>query len=166
MRMKIAMGLVFCAAWVSIPQVQAESLTQDIRINIDNPEVMSLTVDTKLIAIHGLSAYNEGMVGEELRALRIVVRSNAPWTLSVLPEDDLRSLENPTSTIPASRLEWRNSGEEYRPLSKITPTVVGRGGPTGENDVELLCDYRIRLRWSDPAGSYTTSIIYTLSAAQ
>jgi len=81
--------------------------------------------------------------------------------LTVQAADDLRS---GVSLIPASNITWTASGAGFvaGTLSKLAPvtvaTWVGSGVRTGTQQLYL------RNLWTHPTGTYTVSLLYTLSA--
>ena len=95
----------------------------------------------------------------------ITAKSRAnPGVLVVLTlqaADDLRSGVN---IIPASNITWTASGAGFvgGTLSKVTPVTVatwtGSGIRTGSQQLYF------RNLWTHPTGTYTVSLLYTLSA--
>jgi hypothetical protein len=81
--------------------------------------------------------------------------------LTLQAADDLRSGIN---LIAASNITWTASGPGFvaGTLSKVTPVTVatwtGSGVHTGSQQLYL------RNLWSHPTGTYTASLLYTLSA--
>ena len=95
----------------------------------------------------------------------ITAKSRAnPGVLVVLTlqaADDLRSGVN---VIPASNITWTASGNGFvgGTLSKVAPVTVatwtGSGVRTGSQQLYF------RNLWTHPTGTYTVSLLYTLSA--
>jgi hypothetical protein len=85
---------------------------------------------------------------------------NALVTLTVQAGDDLRSGVN---VLPASLVTWTGSGPGVvaGTLSATTPQLVaswtGSGTRTGTQA------YQFENRWTHPTGTYTVSLLYTLS---
>lgn len=86
---------------------------------------------------------------------------NATVTLTVLAADDLRS---GISTIPAGALTWTGTGAGFvsGTVSRTAPQLVaswsGSGNRTGAQD------YRFRNQWTYPSGTYSVTLLYTLTA--
>jgi len=98
-------------------------------------------------------------------ALTFNVRSNAPWSLTVVATDDLRNVQNPGAVIPAERLLLRRVGEAtFQPVSKATPRVVAGGGPTPEQGLDVSFDLQLTVQWKDVAGPYQTNLTFVLTA--
>jgi len=83
-------------------------------------------------------------------------------TLTVQASDDLRS---GVTTLPASHITWTASGTGFAggTLSATTPQTVatwsGSGVRTGTQS------FFFRNLWSHPTGTYTLTLLFTLSAA-
>jgi hypothetical protein len=81
--------------------------------------------------------------------------------LTLQAADDLRS---GVTTIPASNVTWTATGAGFvsGTLSKLSPvtlaTWTGSGIRTGSQQLYL------RNLWTHPTGTYTVSLLYTLSA--
>ena len=81
--------------------------------------------------------------------------------LTVQAADDLRSGVN---VIPASNITWTATGSGFAggTLSKLSPVTVaiwtGSGIRTGSQQLYF------RNLWTHPTGTYTVSLLYTLSA--
>ena len=82
-------------------------------------------------------------------------------TLTIEATDDLRS---GLDTIPASALTWTATGAGFVPgtLSRTTPALLatwtGPGVRTGDQS------FRFANKWTYATGTYTVTILYTLSA--
>ena len=83
-------------------------------------------------------------------------------TLTVLATDDLRS---GVDTIPASAISWTASGPGFVPgtLSSTAEQLVaswpGSGVRTGSQS------FRFQNLWTHPIGTYTLTMVFTLSAS-
>jgi len=98
-------------------------------------------------------------------ALTFNVRSNAPWSLTVVATDDLRNVQSPGAVIPAERLLLRRVGEAtFQPVSKATPRVVASGGPTPEQGMNVSFDLQLTVQWKDVAGPYQTNLTFVLTS--
>lgn len=83
-------------------------------------------------------------------------------TLSVQANDDLRS---GVTTLPASMITWTASGSGFLDgtLSATTPQTVATWGGSGQRTGTQV--FYFRNLWTHPAGVYTLTLLYTLSAA-
>lgn len=81
--------------------------------------------------------------------------------LTVVATDEMRSGVN---TLPAASLTWIGTGGGFQPgtVSSVLPQTVaawvGSGTRTGTQE------YRFANLWSHPAGIYTVTLLYTLTA--
>ena len=86
---------------------------------------------------------------------------NGLVTLTVQAEDDLRS---GVSVLPVSLLTWTASGPGFvngtvsRTNAQLVGSWVGSGARSGTQT------FRFENRWTHPAGIYTVTLTYTLTA--
>lgn len=82
-------------------------------------------------------------------------------TLTVQASDDLRS---GIDVLPASFITWTGSGPGFvnGTLSRTTAQVVGSWLGSGVRIGTQT--FRFENRWTHPAGIYTVTLVYTLSA--
>lgn len=82
-------------------------------------------------------------------------------TLTAQATDDLRS---GLDTIPASQISWTATGPGFvsGALSRTAPGTVAVWGGSGVRTGTQ--SYSFRNLWTYPAGTYTLTVIYTLSA--
>jgi hypothetical protein len=87
---------------------------------------------------------------------------NGAVTVTVLASDDLRS---GISTLPASTITWTATGAGFvaGTLSKTTPQPVGTW--TGSGVRSGTQSFFFQNLWTHPTGTYTLTLLYTLSAA-
>ena len=87
--------------------------------------------------------------------------ANSTVSLTVLAAADLRSGVN---TIPASALTWTAAGPGFvaGTLSATVPQVVGSW--TGSGVRVGTQDYRFQNLWTYATGTYTVSLLYTLTS--
>jgi hypothetical protein len=103
----------------------------------------------------------------ELLAAPIAITAKARATagstiaLTVLAADDLRSGIN---TLPADSLTWTASGAGFNPgtVSRTAAQVVASWSGSGVRMGMQI--YRFQNRWSHPVGTYTVSLVYTLTS--
>ena len=103
----------------------------------------------------------------QLLAVPITITAKARATagstiaLTVLASDDLRSGVN---TIPADSLSWTASGAGFGPgtVSRSAAQVVASWNGSGVRMGTQI--YRFQNRWSHAVGTYTVSLVYTLTS--
>lgn len=83
-------------------------------------------------------------------------------TLTVQASDNLRS---GVSTIPASNITWTATGPGFVGgiLSAATPQMVASWSGSGVRNGTQ--SFSFRNLWTHPTGTYTLTLLYTLSAA-
>jgi hypothetical protein len=97
--------------------------------------------------------------------LTIVAKARATQgstvTLTVQANDDLRS---GVDTIPADALSWTASGTGFGSgtISRTAPQLVASWNGSGVRAGTQT--YRFRNRWTHPIGTYSVSLLYTLSS--
>jgi hypothetical protein len=81
-------------------------------------------------------------------------------TLTVLASDDLRS---GITVLPASLVTWTGSGPGFVPgtLSRATAQTVATWTGSGVHSGTLT--FLFENRWTHPTGTYTVTLVYTLS---
>lgn len=135
---------------------------------------MSLELDRSSLDFNLPKRFN-GEPLEKAGAVAVRIRSNVNWELTSTAAGDLANAENPTITIPCSRLEYRCRSADasvsdlcsiYQPYSTDSPALVASGGPTPNGGTCLYIDLRFLASLSDPAGTYSLSLTYTLSPTQ
>jgi hypothetical protein len=87
---------------------------------------------------------------------------NGAVTVTVLASDNLRS---GVSTLPASTITWTATGSGFvdGTLDASTPQVVGSW--TGSGIRNGTQSFFFRNLWTHATGTYTVTLVYTLSAA-
>ena len=108
--------------------------------------------------------------GKEAKAIpcaaQIVVNSNTTWDLTVKANSDLLNIADSTKSIPVSRLEWMphsESSSNWTAFQTTLQSVLSDQAPTDRKGKIITCDYRFHARWSDPPGSYRTTVTYTVT---
>jgi hypothetical protein len=164
-----SLGLFLFLAAVSDAQ-----LSRGVLVNIDSSPVMSLELDKNSLDFSLPKQFSKQPV-EKTNAVTVRIRSNVNWELTVAANGDLTNTDNITATIPCSRLEYRArpsvstvlvGNQIYQPFSAGNPTIVASGGATADEGICLFLDFRYLASLSDPAGTYTLSLTYTLNHAQ
>jgi hypothetical protein len=82
-------------------------------------------------------------------------------SLSVQASDDLRS---GTSTIPISALRWTASGAGFSAGTMSTTVAQSVGSWVGSGSRSGAQTYTLLNSWNYNTGSYSTSLVYTLTA--
>jgi hypothetical protein len=92
---------------------------------------------------------------------RARVPRNSQVTLTVQSTDDLRS---GVTVLPASLITWTATGAGFAggTLSRTTPQLVGRW--TGSGVWTGTQSFRFENRWTHPTGTYSATLVYTLSS--
>jgi hypothetical protein len=81
--------------------------------------------------------------------------------LTAQPTGDLRA---GLLTIPASMLRWTGTGAGFVPGTLATGSNVTVGSWTGSGVRAGTQSYQFENRWSHPPGTYSVTIVYTLSS--
>lgn len=85
----------------------------------------------------------------------------ATVSLTVLANDDLRS---GVTTIPVQHLTWTASGGGFVPGTVSRAAAQTLASWTGSGVRTGTQDYFFRNLWTHPTGTYTVTIVYTLTA--
>ncbi|MEW5983523.1 MAG: hypothetical protein AB1806_14310 [Acidobacteriota bacterium] len=93
--------------------------------------------------------------------VRATVSAGDPVTLTVVASDDLRS---GLDAIPASALHWTGSGPGFAALGTMSAAVPQPvGNWSGSGAWTGLQTYLLTNSWSHPTGTFTTTLLYTLT---
>jgi hypothetical protein len=92
---------------------------------------------------------------------RARVPRNTQVTLTLQSTDDLRS---GVTVLPASLITWTVTGAGFSSgtLSRTAPQLVGRW--TGSGARTGTQNFRFENRWTHPIGTYSATLVYTLSS--
>ena len=167
-RLMLGLALAFAAAGPAAAQV-----SRTLTFGFDNPALMSLDINRNTVSF-GLPPQYTAAPKEMTNAVLLVVKSNVPWVLTASVSGDFRALENAANVIASEKMEFRSRvlgpaagvGEEYQPFLKNQSLPVARGGATPNEGISITTDYRLRIDLTDPAGTYSLPITYTLSPVQ
>ncbi len=88
------------------------------------------------------------------------VKANWDWTLTAEPLAPLTD-SGTGETLPGSSIEIRNSGGSWVGADSASGVVVGSGSKTASTPV--TANYRPNFQWTDAAGDYTGTQLYTLA---
>lgn len=149
-------------------------VNRELRLRFESPPLMSLELDRSSLDF-SLPKEFKGEPLEKAGAVAVRIKSNVSWELTTTASGDLTNTENKALTIPCSRLEFRCQSADasisglsaiYQPFSLEKPALVARGEPTPNHGTCLYIDLRFLASLSDPAGTYSLSLTYTLSQTQ
>lgn len=156
-----ALLLVVCA----FPEV-ARAQTDTATFNVAFGGLARLSFSSNSLTFPDADPDTDPLVPAAGGPITIVAKARATEgalvLLSVQASDDLRS---GITTIPATMLTWTATGGGFvaGTLSAAAPVTVaswtGSGVRTGTQS------FFFRNLWTHPAGSYTLTLLYTLSAA-
>jgi hypothetical protein len=164
--------LLILMGWgAAIAQVNS-SLTVDF----DNPARMSMEIDRSVITIGFTLNDAEGHVALS-SPVTVNIKSNVPWALSATVSTDFLGVDNPSSTISCSQLEFKSrligsaenvldQQEEFLGFAKNQAMTVARGNATPNEGLHIVNEYRLKLNLKDPAGRFSLPIVFTLSPSQ
>ena len=148
---------------VTCPADAQQQVTATLNANL--PPVARLSLSTTSISFPDADPDLVPSVPASPPVLTITAKARASQggtvTLTVEAADDLRSGRD---TIPVSALTWTATGSGFvsGTLSRTTPQVLatwaGSGVRTGDQS------FRFANKWTYATGTYTVTILYTLSA--
>lgn len=161
-RRLLAAVLVWTAA---APAARAAAQTSTATLSANVGTIAKLNVSTATASFPDADPDAVPQIPTAGGPILITAKSRAnPGVLVVLTlqaADDLRSGVN---VIPASNITWTATGTGFvgGTLSKVAPVTVaswtGSGVRTGSQQLYF------RNLWTHPTGTYTVSLLYTLSA--
>lgn len=135
---------------------------------------LTLTTNTTMVSIPFATTDYNGSTGAaqltKTSAQRLTILSNAStWTLSVRAQTSTfsftPSLGDPNPNKPASDLAVRAPATSSTFLALTTTNQVLSTGPTSASNQTRALDYRLNSNLSsNPPGTYTISVIYTLTS--
>ncbi len=150
--------LVVLASPVAAQQATATlnaTLPPTARLSLSTSSIMFLDADPDLVPVLTASP----------PAVTITAKARASFggtvTLTVQASDDLRS---GLDTIPVSNIRWTATGAGFvaGTLSHASPQVLGSWGNSGVQTGQQT--FLFANRWTYPPGTYTVTLVYTLSA--
>lgn len=155
-----------CAVWAAVvPPAPASSQTATATLSANVNTIAKLTLSTASVSFPDANPDTVPQVPSAGGPIAITAKSRATpgaqVVLTVLASDDLRS---GLTVIPASNVTWTVSGAGFvaGTLNKTTPvtlaTWTGSGVRAGSQQ------WFFRNVWTHPTGTFTATVIYTLSA--
>jgi hypothetical protein len=171
--MKTKQLLLTAALTVGAALTAFAATTQTVVFTATMPGLLELTTTSNTAGITlALAdfASADAITKESLSAHSLMVRSNRPWLLSAKSGAAnfafTPSTAGDTRTKPSTDLSVRKTGGSYQTLSTadvtVTSGVSGGAAVTGNTfamDYKLASDITL-----DPPGTYTLSVVYTLTA--
>ena len=161
-RRQLVIVLVWTAA-APAARVAAQPATATLSANVSPQAKLSLS--TNSVSFPDADPDTVAQVPAQGGPLLITAKARATpgaqVVLTVLASDDLRSGVN---VLPVSNITWTVTGPGFQPgtLSTTTPATLGTWTGSGvRSGTQLLL---FRNLWTHPTGTYTTTIVYTLSA--
>ncbi|MCD6276935.1 hypothetical protein J7J69_01645 [candidate division WOR-3 bacterium] len=127
----------------------------DIRFRVD--ESLVLQIETPVVDLGMIDPISKEM--ERSSAIMLTVFANTDWELVVKPSDDFISQNG--DVIPINRLSLRVNGEDYVKMDRDGVPLL-KGGTTPEEGMPVNIDLKLKLLWGDVAGSYSTTLTFTL----
>lgn len=124
-----------------------------------NPNI-SVSVNVSSILLEGIS----GSTITTSNPVVVTVKSNVNYNLSVKATQDLTDAST-GMTLPISRLSWAPAGTATWTPFSLSETVIATNEPrTTGGGKSYSFDYQLVLDIDDPAGTYSTDIVYTAVA--
>jgi len=127
----------------------------DIRFRVD--ESLVLQIETPVVDLGMIDPISKEM--ERRSAIMLTVFANTDWELVVKPSDDFISQNG--DVIPINRLSLRVNGEDYVNMERDGVPLL-KGGTTPKDGMPVNIDLKLKLTWDDVAGSYSTTLTFTL----
>lgn len=132
----------------------------EMDLSVENREVMYIELSSDRLEIGEITPDMKEVV--KLKGIKLKVKSNVKWALTVEPQGNLISLSG--DEIPIERFSVRYLKGKYTPLSLAEPLAVASGEPTKNDGFEIDMDFKINVNWDDPAGIYNTKLKFTLNS--
>ena len=159
--------LALMLAWAAVAPVSraaAQTVTTTLSANVS--AIARLTVSTASVSFPDADPDAIPQVPAAGGPILITTRTRATGSsqvvLSVLAIDDLRS---GVTIIPASNITWTSTGAGFvggGTLSTSTPVTLATWSGSGLRSGSQQLFFRNL--WTHPTGTYTLSMLYTLSA--
>lgn len=157
--------LAFAAVALAISSVPADSQTAVATLSANLGSLARLSFSTNTLSFPDADPDTVPQVPSSPEVITITAKARASRlasiALTVVASGDLRS---GVTTIPASALTWTASGPGFvgGTLSATVPQIVASwpasGSYTGTQQ------YRFANLWTHPAGTYTLTLLYTLTS--
>ena len=133
--------------------MQVSNLNVHFRVD----ESMVLEIETPIVDLGLIDPVSKELERES--AINLKVYSNTSWQLMVKPEDDFVSTAG--DVIPIDRLSFRVNGGDYIDMNR-DGIILMKGDETNDMGKSVDIDVRLRLKWIDVAGDYSTTLTFTL----
>ena len=162
-RILFLLPMLWCAAAVDAAAQSALTVPTTLSSNVTSLARISLS--TNSLSFPDADPDTVPQVPSTTGPLTITARARASRnglvTLTVQASDDLRS---GVSVLPASSITWTATGSGYvrGTLSRTAPQLVGSW--TGSGVRVGTQDFRFQNSWMHAPGTYTVTLIYTLTA--
>jgi hypothetical protein len=161
-RRRLVLLLVWMAA-APVGRAAAQPATATLSANIGNQARLSLSTTSISFPDEDPDVVPQvpAVGGALLVTAKARATAGAQVLLTVLATDDLRS---GVTVLPASNITWSATGAGFAAgtLSATTPATLGSWIGSGVHSGTQQLYFRNL--WTHPTGTYTTSIVYTLSA--
>ena len=148
---------------IPVPALRAQQATATLTVNLGGVASLSLSpaslsfpdADPDMVSLVP-AAQGPLLVTAKARATR-----GSPVVLTVVATGELRS---GVDTLPAASLTWVGTGAGFQAgtVSSVLPQPVATW--TGSGVRAGTQEYRFTNSWSYPAGIYTVTLVYTLTA--
>lgn len=151
------------AVWIAASPAAAQTSTATLSADIR--PIAKLTLSTSSVSFADADPDLVGQVPALGGPITITGKTRATSgeqvVLTVVASDDLRS---GVQVINASAITWTTTGAGFVPgmLSATSPAMVAQW--TGSGTYSGTQQLFFRNLWSYPTGTYTTSLLYTLTA--
>ena len=158
--------LIACLVWTAAaPAARGAGQTSNATLAANFNTIAKLTLSTATVSFGDADPDLVPQVpttsGPVLISAKARATPGALVVLTVQAADDLRS---GVSVIPASNITWTATGAGFvaGTLSKASPVTVGSW--TGSGVRSGTQQLFFRNLWSHPTGTYTVSLLYTLTS--
>ncbi|HSC26102.1 MAG TPA: hypothetical protein VLD67_02445 [Vicinamibacterales bacterium] len=156
----------FLAVWLAIVSaVAALAQTATATMAVTLNSVARVSFSTLTVAFPDANPDAVPQVAAVPASIDISAKARAPRnaqvTLTLQSEDDLRS---GITVLPASLITWTATGAGFvgGTVSPAAAQLVGSW--TGSGVRSGTQSFRFENRWTHPSGTYTLTLVYTLSA--
>jgi hypothetical protein len=154
----------FLIASIAMCGAEAGAQSAPATLSVSIPPMARLSFSTNSISFPDADPDLFPQVSATQGPIAITAKARAAQgavvTLTVQASDDLRS---GVTVLPASLVTWTGAGPGFSggTLSRAGPQLVGTW--TGSGVRSGTQSYQFENRWTHPAGTYTITLVYTLS---
>lgn len=156
-------AILIAFALLQPPTTGPQSAAATLSVNLGSLARLAFAATT--VAFPSADPDTVPKIGGEPASLGITAKArttrNAQVTLTVQSTDDLRS---GVTVLPASLITWTATGAGFvsgtlsRSLAQVVGTWTGSGVRSGSQS------FFFENRWTHPPGTYTITLMYTISA--